>query len=63
MSVMYIVLPIALLLAGAAVAGFIWAVRNGQLDDLETPAYRMLLDDESPATTPDDQHDDAPSHR
>jgi cbb3-type cytochrome oxidase maturation protein len=24
---------------------FIWSVKNGQLDDLETPAYRILLDD------------------
>jgi cbb3-type cytochrome oxidase maturation protein len=24
---------------------FIWAVKKGQLDDLETPAHRMLFDD------------------
>jgi len=58
MSVMYIVLPIALLLAAAAVAGFIWAVRNGQLDDLQTPAYRMLLDDDPPPPETDDRPDE-----
>jgi cbb3-type cytochrome oxidase maturation protein len=46
MSVIYIVLPMALLFAGVAVWGFVWAVRQGQLDDLETPAARILLDDE-----------------
>jgi cbb3-type cytochrome oxidase maturation protein len=46
MSVMYIVLPLALVFAGAAVWAFIWAVRHGQLDDLHTPAARMLLDDD-----------------
>ncbi|MCC7388341.1 MAG: cbb3-type cytochrome oxidase assembly protein CcoS [Phycisphaerales bacterium] len=46
MSVMYIVLPLALLFAGLAVWAFIWAVRHGQLDDLQTPAARMLLDDD-----------------
>ena len=47
MSVLYLLLPLALLLAIAAVAAFIWAVRHGQLDDLETPAIRVLFDDEN----------------
>lgn len=51
MSVMYIVLPLAFLFAGIAVWAFIWAVRQGQLDDLDTPAVRMLLDDDEPRTT------------
>lgn len=51
MSVMYIVLPLALIFAGVFVAAFIWAVRQGQLDDLETPAARMLFDDDAPART------------
>ena len=46
MSVIYVLLPVATLLAAAAVAGFIWAVRRGQFDDLDTPAVRMLYDDE-----------------
>jgi cbb3-type cytochrome oxidase maturation protein len=46
MSVIYVVLPLALLIAVAAVVAFIWAARSGQLDDLETPGVRMLLDDE-----------------
>ena len=46
MSVMYIVLPLAILFAGAAVWAFIWAVRSGQYDDTQTPAIRMLHDDE-----------------
>ncbi len=46
MSVIYIVLPAALLIALGAVVAFIWAVRSGQMDDLDTPALRMLHDDE-----------------
>lgn len=41
-------LPLALLLALLGVAGFIWATRSGQFDDLETPAMRMLHDDNDP---------------
>jgi len=48
MSVVYIALPIALLLALAGVIAFIWAVRSGQLDDLETPGLRILGDDDAP---------------
>jgi len=46
MSVIYIVLPLALVLAGIGLWAFIWSVRQGQLDDLDTPAVRMLHDDE-----------------
>lgn len=48
MSVIFIVLPLALVIAAAAVAAFIWSVRTGQLDDLDTPAVRMLFDDDEP---------------
>jgi len=48
MAVMYVLLPAALLFAVAAVAVFVWAARSGQFDDLETPAMRILGDDEAP---------------
>ncbi len=46
MSILYFLVPLALLLAGAGVAAFFWSVRSGQYDDVETPAIRMLLDDD-----------------
>jgi cbb3-type cytochrome oxidase maturation protein len=45
MIALYIVLPLALLIAGGAVAAFIWTVRSGQLDDVDTPPRRILFDD------------------
>lgn len=45
MNVIFIALPIALLLAALAVAGFVTTVTEGQYDDLETPPQRMLCDD------------------
>jgi cbb3-type cytochrome oxidase maturation protein len=45
MSVLYIVLPLAILIAIAAVAAFVWMVKGGQLDDLDTPALRILHDE------------------
>lgn len=47
MAVLYIVLPLAFLLAAAAVWAFIKAAREGQFDDLATPALRAILDDDS----------------
>jgi len=44
-------LPVAAALAATGVAAFIWAVRRGQLDDLDTPAVRILHDDEDELKT------------
>ena len=46
MSVLFIVLPLALIVSAAAVIAFGWSVSGGQLDDLQTPAMRMLEEDE-----------------
>ena len=45
MSVLYLVVPLAILIVAAAVVAYVWATRSGQLDDLDTPAIRMLHDD------------------
>jgi cbb3-type cytochrome oxidase maturation protein len=49
METIFVLLPLALLIAAIAVGFFIWAARSGQFDDLETPAVRMLFDDEEPS--------------
>lgn len=46
MTALYVVLPLALLIAGSAVLAFAWVVRSGQLDDVDTPPRRILFDDE-----------------
>jgi cbb3-type cytochrome oxidase maturation protein len=57
MSIIFLILPITLLLSAAAVAAFAWATRSGQFDDLETPAIRLLHEDQSPQAV---ERDDAP---
>lgn len=44
MSALLILIPIALLLGGAGLAAFLWALRNGQFDDLDGAAMRILID-------------------
>jgi cbb3-type cytochrome oxidase maturation protein len=46
MSVIYLLIPMALLLAGTAVLAFALAAKRGQFDDLDTPPLRMVVDDE-----------------
>jgi cbb3-type cytochrome oxidase maturation protein len=52
MSVIYVLLPLAMVIAGLFVALFVWSVRSGQMDDLDTPAKRVAFeDDDAPGTT------------
>ena len=44
MSVIFLVVPLAMVIVGAAVFAFVWSARSGQFDDLDTPAVRMLHD-------------------
>ncbi len=46
MNIIYILLPIALLLGLGFLAAFIRVAMSGQYDDLDTPAHRILLDEE-----------------
>ena len=46
MSVLVYLIPVALALGGAGLASFFWAMRNGQFEDLEGAANRILIDDE-----------------
>ena len=45
MSVLFLILPLALVLVGVAVWAYVWSARGGQFDDLDTPAVRLLHDD------------------
>lgn len=58
MSVIFIMAPVALLLAALAVGTFIWATRDGQFEDTETPAHRVLFEDlDQRPQDPDDRDD------
>jgi cbb3-type cytochrome oxidase maturation protein len=56
MNILYLLIPLALLVLGLAVWAFFWAVGSGQFDDLDTPAVRIIMDDdEKPPETSDDE--------
>lgn len=43
--VIYVMVPLALILALAGLIGFLWCARGGQFEDLDTPALRILVDE------------------
>jgi cbb3-type cytochrome oxidase maturation protein len=47
MSILFLLIPLGLLLLGFAVWAFFWAVGAGQFDDLDTPAWSVVMDDDT----------------
>ncbi len=47
---LYLLIPLSVVLVFVIGIIFWWSVRSGQYDDLEGPAYRLLLDDRDPPT-------------
>jgi len=56
MTVLFVVLPLAVALSALAALAFVWATRSGQFDDLDTPAVRVLCDDEPAQSSKPPQH-------
>ncbi len=54
MDVLLFTIPVALLLGFVFLMAFLWALKNGQFDDLDGAANRVLLDDDV-----EDRQDDA----
>lgn len=46
MEILYLLIPISVALVFAIAVAFWWSVRSGQFDDLEGPAFRVLMDND-----------------
>ncbi|MCP9760655.1 cbb3-type cytochrome oxidase assembly protein CcoS [Aquitalea sp. S1-19] len=53
MESLYLLIPMSLVLAFLIGGIFWWATRAGQFDDLEGPAHRVMMDDDSAHSTPE----------
>ncbi len=51
MSVIYVLIPIAILLTALGIYLFFWAVKTDQFDDLEKQGLSILFDDEQKQLT------------
>src|SRR3546814_18887073 len=52
MAILLFLIPISLLLLGVAIWAFVWSVRGGQYDDLDTAPLDILRDDPPPQAPP-----------
>ena len=48
MKIIFILVGASILVASGFVIAFLWAVRNGQYDDVYTPSVRILFEDDPP---------------
>lgn len=48
MTGLLILIPLALMMGLLGLASFFWAMRDGQFEDLDGAANRILIDDEKP---------------
>ena len=46
MESIYLLIPVSVVLVFGIAIAFWWSVRSGQFDDLEGPAFRVLMDDD-----------------
>ena len=62
MRILYLLIPMALGVAGVALWAFLWAVRTGQFDDPEGDAWRILTIPPEPKGNEDDDMASQPDH-
>jgi len=55
MSMLYVLIPLAVLLLAVAVFALLWAIRSGQFDDLESHGWSVVLDDDQKPPPLDDK--------
>ncbi|HEY0055792.1 MAG TPA: cbb3-type cytochrome oxidase assembly protein CcoS [Pedobacter sp.] len=48
MNIIFLLIGISILIAIIAISAFFWAMRDGQNDDMQTPAMRILFDEDKP---------------
>jgi cbb3-type cytochrome oxidase maturation protein len=55
MSILVVLVPLSLVLLALAIWGFLWAVRSGQFDDMDSPSWRILVDKDEPEDEEDER--------
>ena len=46
MSIIYVLIPLAIIIVGIAIGVFFWAVKSNQFEDLDRQGYSILFDDD-----------------
>ena len=59
MSMLYVLIPLAVVLLALAVWALLWAIKNGQFDDLESHGWSVVLDDDQKPPAVNDENIDS----
>ncbi len=62
MNILLLLVPLSLMLLLVIIGAFVWTVRNGQFDDLDTPPLDVLSD-RQPEVPPDVTDEAGPDER
>lgn len=62
MIILLMLVPLSLMLLAFAIGAFVWAVRKGQFDDMDTPALDILRDDSRPEPSSSAEQDVPSKH-
>jgi cbb3-type cytochrome oxidase maturation protein len=46
MTMLYVLIPLAMVLLAVAIWALLWAIRSGQFDDLDSHGWSVVLDDD-----------------
>lgn len=52
MDILYLLVPMSVVLVFVIAIVFWWSIRHGQFEDLDGPAYRVVMDDDLPPQSP-----------
>lgn len=61
MSIIYVLIPLAIILVSLAVVIFFWAVKSNQFEDLDRQGYSILFDDDLKKNKQSEKVSTAPS--
>lgn len=45
MSALYFLIPMSIVIVAGALWAFLWSLKRGQYDDMDSPAHRIIIDD------------------
>lgn len=52
MDILYLLVPVSVVLVFVIGIVFWWSIRHGQFEDMDGPAYRVVMDDDLPPQPP-----------
>ncbi|MEQ3658410.1 MAG: cbb3-type cytochrome oxidase assembly protein CcoS [Glaciecola sp.] len=62
MSIIYVLIPLAIIIVGIAIGVFFWAVKSNQFEDLDRQGYSILFDDDIKSESAQKTNDPADSN-